>query len=297
MSILNRASDGLFNVLIVLYTVVHESKSIQRDRLISKCAPGLIDQEKVRQTLIRWIQLGLFQISTEEEVSIAEEYQLDRNRKWEISLLNLPNLIRRVVFDDQNNQNFWDSEKSLSADFTRGVAWLLAQDVYAFSSQNFSTIETLESSQIKDKTKRVVVNNTRWDGLKEWAAFLGFGWNADSFVVDPTGAVCDVLPDIFGDANVLSIDRFLDRLSTVLPVMDGGKYRLQIETELNPSSWHKNREDHLSTSLSRVLKRLDFSGHIRIERKSDSKMAFHLSTGGGESWGDPITHVALITRG
>lgn len=293
MSILNRTNDGLFNVLIVLYIIVHKTTTIEKERLLDRCVPGSLDRKMANQTLNRWQQLGLFKIDEDQNVSIAKDYNLPSKDVQSY----LPSMLRTIVLDARNNENFWDSEKSLSADFTRGLSWLLAQDIYKFDTQNHATVQSAEFEQIRDANKRVVQNDTRWAGLREWMVYLGFGWEADNLVIDPTIAVQDQLAKVFSDSIVLAINDFLARLSVQLPVVDTGKYRQMIEAELDTSVWHKADEKFISTSLSRAIKRLEFAGKVRLEKKADAEIAYYLSQRSGLTWGDPVTHIAFIDRG
>ncbi|UVO55332.1 hypothetical protein [Sphingomonas sp. SUN039] len=42
----------------------------------------------------------------------------------------------------------------------------------------------------------------------------------------------DVLPDVFGTAKTMLTAEFLDRVAAALPVLDGGKYRREVEAVL-----------------------------------------------------------------
>ena len=54
MTILNTASDGFFNVLIVLHRTLAQYGPMDKDRLIRLCSPGPDDDAtKIRQTLLR----------------------------------------------------------------------------------------------------------------------------------------------------------------------------------------------------------------------------------------------------
>jgi hypothetical protein len=98
MSVLNTASDGFFNVLIVLYRAVSAYGKMPRDRLLSICSAGS-DGARLRQTLNRWTELGLF---TEDngQILLAPEAQLNPHDDKALSRATdtLPALIRRIIF-------------------------------------------------------------------------------------------------------------------------------------------------------------------------------------------------------
>src|SRR5689334_22410978 len=81
MSILNRPSDGLVSVLLVLRRAVHAYGPMPRGRLIELCAPeGAVRQDSpasqmmVWKTLHRWLQLGLFR-QDGEVIHLAPEFK------------------------------------------------------------------------------------------------------------------------------------------------------------------------------------------------------------------------------
>ena len=65
MSILNRASDGLFNMVTVLYNTLRHEGPMNRDKLLAMVAPASVseDRKMASNSLNRWIDLGLFEES------------------------------------------------------------------------------------------------------------------------------------------------------------------------------------------------------------------------------------------
>jgi len=291
MTILNRPSDGLFNILIVIYKTLALKGGQSRERLESVCAPGEISKEKIGQTLNRWTQLGLFE-DQDGKFSIVTEFKLPPKKISEEIGVKLPLFLRKLVFSETNNENFWDSAGSLSADFTRGIAWLLAQDIYSFPTMNHDDVQEIENQQFTDTNRRMLQNDTRWSGLKEWAIYLGFGWDGKHFVIDPTAAIQESLPIVFGNKKSLTVGAFLDSLAKELPVVDFGKYRLEVEKFLNIQRWSCPPKFHISSSLSRAIKRLEVSGLLRLDYQSDAGEAYRLIGQGGNDWGS-LTHVVF----
>jgi hypothetical protein len=123
----------------------------------------------------------------------------------------------------------------------------------------------------------ILRNGERWPGFKEWAEYLGFGWKSHvskGTTADPTEAVRDALPDVFGKQKSLSPNDFIARLAEQLPVLDGGTYRLEVEKILKSTddsdSWRGPSEGQLSSSLSRALLRLSVERSLILELKADS---------------------------
>ena len=289
MSILNRPSDGLFNVLLVVFKALSYWGPQTRERIESLCAPGSISKEKIGQTLIRWTQLGLIEFD-------GEKYSINpklRPKKKDIDTfvqIELAKKILKIVLHESNNKNLWDSEGARSADFTRGIAWLLTQNIYAFPTSSHPKVAEVEKIQILDESKRMLQNNTRWNGLKEWAKFLGFGWDGKDFVIDPTQAVNWFLPEVFESKRTLTTGEFIAVLSRVVPVLDQGIYRLEVESALNTKYWEKPNSKHLSKSISRAMKRLEVEGVLRLESRADSGEVYQLLGQGDTEWG-AVSHV------
>jgi hypothetical protein len=287
MTILNTASDGFFNVLIVLHRALTARGPMDRERLIGLCSPGPDgDAARLGATLLRWTQLGLFKKSED------GKYSLDNADK---DPERLPSRCRRLLLNETNNQNFWDNEGTLAADFTRALAFVLAQDIYAEEFAVHAKVQALEQRQVADEGRRVLQNDVRWNGLRFWGDFLGFFWVDLRRWPDPTAAVRDELPVVFGDRTELPAADFVARLSEHLPVLDGGRYRLQVEAALNPAEWHPPANPKLlSTSLSRALWRLSQpGGPMRLERRADAADNRTLQRSGGREW-QTFTHVLLI---
>jgi hypothetical protein len=126
MSLINLPQAGTRTVLIVIYRLLlHEKKSIKRDVLIDLCAPKeAIDQKTVNITLNTWVELGLLN-EKEGKISISEKIpKKERDHKY------LSKYVRERVLALENNEKFWEVEKSKCADFSRAISWLYAQDVY-----------------------------------------------------------------------------------------------------------------------------------------------------------------------
>lgn len=294
MSVLNQASDGLFNVLIVLVRALVRFGPKGREDLIRACGGAVeaLDTSHLNRTLNRWTELGLF--SEDKGVTIiAEPYRAALSKNADDAEACLAKVVRTVVLLSANNTRFWESEEARSADLSRGVAWMLAQDVYTLDV-NTDRLAELEARQVIDSARRKIAqNNTRWNGLKTWMVYLGFARDGMQWVVDPTEALRDGLTDIFGPNRELSGPAFLERAASVLPVLDGGAYRTQVEAALNESDWPRLRPGLVSSSLSRAIQRLDREGFITLSVRSDPEGVVTLTSSNARTWRN-VSHIALI---
>jgi len=288
-------SDGLFNVLIVLTRAIVHFGSKSRDELLKVCGAnlGLVDPKQLNQTLIRWTELGFFSSNEDGLVAIREPYRGRLAKSADDSETRLPKIIREIALAPQNNERYWESEENKSADLSRGLSWILAQDVYRTDTGSHGKIASLEDAQVADVSRRIFQNDTRWNGLRTWMTYLGFARGGAQVTIDPTEALRDELPDIFGSVETLPAPIFIKQAANRLPVLDAGAYRLPLEAVLNPQSWVPPPDGHVSTSLSRAIQRLDYEGVIAAELKSDPEGGITLIGAEGRTW-RTVTHVRRL---
>jgi hypothetical protein len=297
MSILNRPSDGLVSVLVALVRSSVMLGTMPKGKLIDVCSPkslGEGKQDMAIKTLNRWIELGLFTVSGKEEVKVAEEYR-GGLRKLNATANSIAEVVREIVLSPENNKNFWGEEENRSADFSRAVCWMLAQNIHQFVPTSYSHVEPKALEQANSAEVILFQNDTRWSGYVSWATFLGFG-RSDSgkasggFITDPTPSVAGAVKSLLPKKKDVSITEFLDGLSDLLPVLDGGDYRQEVEGKLRPEKWKAPASNDVSSSLSRALLRLRSQGILRLEKRSDSDAQVRL-VGRGGSVVQSVTHI------
>lgn len=287
-------SDGLFNVLIVLVRALVRLGPKSRDDLLKACGSDLdiVDAKHLNQSLTRWIELGLFAVEGG-VVVLRDPYRSQLSRTTDTAEARLMKVAREIALAPENNARFWESEENRSADLSRGLSWILAQDVYSMDTSSHQKVATLESTQVADRAKHILQNDTRWNGLRTWMLYLGFARGGTQVTIDPTEAVRDMLPSIFDREESLPAPIFVERAAAALPVLDGGVYRLQIEEVLKDSNWTRPSDGHLSTAFSRAIQRLDREGLIAAEKKSDTEDGIMLVGSHQRSWRS-VTHVRRI---
>lgn len=293
MTVLNRTNDGLFNVLIVLVRTLVRFGPQSRENLIRACGGDFCTEEKnqLAQTLTRWTQLGLFGID-DEKVVLAPTHLPQLGKTADAAESRLPYVARSIALSKINNERFWVGDGAKCADLSRGMAWILAQDVYLLDS-NTKGLLNLESKQLKDSAKQKIFQNERdLPALREWMLYLGFARESMQWVVDPTEALREVLPEIFGSGRELTGPAFVERAASVLPVLDGGAYRTQVEEALKERSWPQPRVGCLSSSLSRAIQRLDREGVVTLANRSDTEGVVTLTGTSKRTWRE-VSHVAL----
>ena len=292
MSVLNTTNDGHFNVLICLVRAVVKFGPVPRARLFDLCgaASPSVSDTKLSQTLNRWKELGLF--IDGDRVAVAEPYRGQLGADADRAETALSRCASDILFADRNNERFWENEDSKSADLTRAIAWMLMQDIYTLDTSNAEAIMGVERRQSSGAAHRIIQNDTRWTGLRPWMTYLGFAREDTVLRVDPTDAIRQVLPAVFGDAESMTATEFLAGLAMLLPVLDGGIYRLKVEEAMSERAWDKPQSGWVSSALSRALQRLDFEHKIALEQRSDTADGATLMGRSKKAWRQ-FTHVRL----
>jgi hypothetical protein len=283
MTIINYASDGLYPELIALFRVVAHLGTVDRKAIIDLCSPGTLgDATRLRSALARWTDLGLF-LADAETIRISERFAKKRGESLEKLTARIPSACRSLMLEAPNCLPLWGDPTGIAADFVRGAAWLLAQDIYALPT-SWSDVEPIQSAQIA-ADKKIIENDVRWNGLRFWMRYLGFATgDSGAFQVDPTLAIREELPTIFGSRTDLPAQEFTTALASRLPVFDFGQYRQTVEEVLNPAAWQPPENGHLSMSLSLALRRLALENVIRLEGKADAGTSFRLTGRKSRIW-------------
>jgi len=149
----------------------------------------------------------------------------------------------------------------------------MAQDVYRL---HFREVNDLELKQVADSDLRLMQNATRINGLQYWGHFLGFIRQPGGGDVDPTLAIREVLSDCIAPGEELAATEFIERLSAVLPVLDGGGYSVAVLSRLERASLPRLQPGQLSPALSRAMFGFLFDQTLHFESRSDVGTAITL---------------------
>ena len=292
MSILNRTNDGFAAVLIALWRTVRNLEPMSKEKLLALCAPDSISDKDAKNTLRRWTQLELF-VEREGKVWLASPFDKLRTDR-DVEYRSFRREVRRLAFSEKSNRDFLVPEPDGAADFSYVTAWLLSTDVFAGHFRNLASMQRFETEQVlpigDGDSKYALQNDTRWTGFKDWAAFLGFGWNSTPFQLDPTEAIEDELDEIFDGQAELTVDEFVQRLGEKLPVLDGGQY-FQRARERAATGWRPIESHQLSPALGRALLRLQCAGRLNIEARADADSRSLLGVGFASK--QRVTHLGL----
>lgn len=269
MSLLNLTSDGLPNILVVLYSAIAKTRTqMTAKELLEAIAPGSVvrDARIARATLNRWSDLGMFREDPDTKV-------LSLHRPPPTSMNSADDIIRAVrmearqlALSEANNLDLWAREGTLAADLTRSLAWLLALDVYRQGSDN---LFSLANDHIHGTGLTLMQNAERIVGLKSWGYFLGFIRHPKAIDIDPTLAISEVLPDCINPGEEMPAKDLIERLAQALPVIDGGLYRQTVMSKLRDNALPPLQATQLSTSLSRALHCLMVNQTLNFSSRAD----------------------------
>lgn len=204
-------------------------------------------------------------------------------------------VLRKKAFAGGINDVTAPSDKGAS-DLSRSLAWFLAQDVYKgvepWSSNGPRGVQRLQQDQFKDL--RAFQNDTRWTSFIRWAPALDLAEFTPSkklliLMPDPTKAIEEEIPGVFGKQKRLAMGDFLQRLSDEIPVLDRGSLKSATIslTELSED------EGTVSFSVGHALRRLHARGVVELQSLADAPQ-FMLQGSNGQK--DGFSHVELRKR-
>lgn len=270
MTVLNSASEGLPNELIVLARACFEAGPILREELVELCE--MDGQTRLRGCLSKWTALGLF-VLHDDKVEISSEVK-GAGEGVDAWTERLPSFCRTLVFKRENYQPLFGEDAGTSADLVKGLAWLLAQDIFALPD-SWDGVGKLEVEQLEDAHK-IFSNDVRFNAFRYWARFLGFANNNRGFFLDSANAVREEVRAILKSSEFMSADGLVSELSKRIPVFDGGVVRDEMIGKINPGTQSKLKPRQLSIALSHALQRLEMEQVIAFDSPSDTESGFML---------------------
>jgi len=287
VAIINNAHPGSQIRLICLIDRVlnrRGNKPILQNELESLLRPEALPQsdigaERLRKNLDFWLEEGLWLKS---EAGISPHSPLANER-------NLPGRVLRTLMANEPKETLLEGMRGQP--FLLGITALLAQNKYTFVGKSNLTKETvpgavgllLKDSVNEGERRQINLSNEATTFL-EYAFFLGFVEPfMEGYLVDPTRAIENVLDSVLDNHSSLPAIDFITRLAEVLPMLDGGSYRQQVEPLINAYNWIPNEPLHLSASLSQALVRLELAMQLKFEIRADDHQAVLLFMPNGQT--------------
>ncbi len=287
MAIINNAHPGSqIRLICVIDRVLNRrgNKPVLQDDLESLLRPEALPQsdigaERLRKNLDFWLEEGLWLKS---ESGISPHSPLANER-------NLPGRVLRALIANEPKETLLEGMRGQP--FLLGITSLLAQNKYTFFGKSTLTKETvpgavgllLKDSVNEGERRQINLSNEATTFL-EYAFFLGFVEPfMEGYLVDPTRAIESVLDSVLDNHSSLPAVDFISRLAEVLPMLDGGSYRQQVEPLITADNWTPNEPLHLSASLSQALVRLELAMQLKFEIRADDHQAVLLFMPNGQT--------------
>lgn len=266
--------------VIVLYLARCRGQCDERNRIVDAISPpSLTDSPRKHQldakhNLTSAIEIGLASRDGD-RVTLSSESTAAASK----GTAAIAALIRQRVLSEDLNYTSWGSQTG-ARDLTNALAWFLTfgpTNAPARWEGNPPSAKFLQEADFgprlsdnDDASGWPISNDTRWTAFQRWACSLGFAWRSPSgrLVPDPTPAVRDSLPSIFGGESTLNSRSFVEALGTKLPVLESGTYRRFMEKNWSRSS---DSIEALSTATTDALGRLEAEGYLTFEDRADAR--------------------------
>ncbi len=279
MSIINNAHAGSSLSLLCLIDnlLIRLKKTLSFEELLTICRPiGLPKNEnqegKFNETLNFWIEEGLY-IKEDGGIKLSQLYKKEDSLSYRVLNCLLSNLSPESDLNGNRAERLFTS-----------LACLLSIDQYTFYGELY-----IESNMLAEKLSNetvVKINSNSPPTLIAYAVFLGFFEYIDKvgistrYICDPTRAIENILDNVFAGEKELQGKVFINRLSEILPILDGGYYRRKVEAQMQTK--HDRINNEISASLSHALFRLNVANKIGFVDRADNRESLTIRLPDGE---------------
>lgn len=276
MSIINNANPGSqISLLCMIYRVISRNNGkLTVDDITMLCRPDNLStndnqRKKFKEELDFWMEDGhqLWRKNSDDRLCIA--HVTDDSSLNSIAMLTNDALFVSRVGD------LFGARTHDARDLFIYMSCILSDDRFLPNSPG-----VLDNSSLDNICQYLPgpPNGNERRFLLNYGLFLGYlEAVSGGSVVDPTRAVRGALPRIFDKKKTLTAKEFFFRLSTSIPLLDGGQYRQQVEEKMKSNGWINSiSQNHISRSLSHALTRLQMSNVIELDGDDDDRAALYL---------------------
>jgi hypothetical protein len=266
--------------------LIHELESPDRQQLFDLVQPQELDpDDQGRQDVVEIVFENAVKCGLIEETSDATRRIVLRGDALEAirSLDGFRCHMQRVVL------GVTDSTKPNEL-FSLFSAWYAAQNADVIRSSP-SQLAIRFNEQIYPGEVQQRFNETKFNGWRQWAVFLGLGWvfrygARQVLIPSAYSRVKDALCKVSSGAETISMKEFVDRLGKACPELDGG--------DLFRRSYLISRSgvnaQQLSLMVSSALRALHADGTIKLVKERDA-ISWYLFPAQGQEFHSEVTHV------
>jgi len=281
MAIINNAHAGSdVSLLCLIYRVIARNNGrLTVDDITALCRPATLPdsanaEKKFGENLRFWLDEDHQLWSRDDEGKLGIKVTEDWKNPSAIAVAANKALFATPI------HNITESDQKATEGLFRALAGLLASDYFSFSTGRRMGNRELDNFFAYNLAK-FAPNNNEKPVIRDYGLFLGFFERDGSGIyVDPTRAIHGAVREVFEDDDELHISEFLRRLANVLPVLDGGAYRQEIEAQMTGPLSSDSDKRQISVALSLALERLSYKHVLRYEARSDDPESWTLQLPG-----------------
>lgn len=270
MSIVSVA-EAMPNRLFIIYaTLLDRSGGETRDRLREQMSPASLRKGQDNSTTVfdnslrEARAIGL--VTEEDGTLVVPPAARPAPRQGEVQAFH--SHILRTLFDDAL------ADAAGQRNVAPAIAWLLMQDPLRPMPWSENP-RPIISRQLADSDNFDLGNASRLQTLAYWARYLGFarlvGAGQVHIVPDPHDAIALLLTEVFAKDAALRAGEFRKRLAVLCPVLEDGIIRNRVEQQAREEVV-RTQPLRLSRTTSLALLRLEASGRIALEQRSDAEV-------------------------
>lgn len=285
MSIINNANPGSSLVLLPLFDRIVQSAPapLSQEAIVARYRPNSLPTNdnawgKIRENLAFWCRLGLWPM---EEERILPQPNETRPLYQRVLQCTIDACKEKGIAEGNECEPLW-----------RVLACLMSLQQHSFMGTEPLSIADVAKNVHKWLPPGTVNSNSEKSPI-EYGRYLGFLELApdQNYYTDPTRAIQGFLPLIFGEQKTLPIKTFMANMAEVMPMMDGGEFRVKVQEMMAENGWSASESSNISTSTSLALRRLEISQQIQLIVGSDDAASLSLQLPGGET--RPISQISL----
>lgn len=186
-----------------------------------------------------------------------------------------------------------DQETSGNRDFAFAAAWFLSRPL-ANPLEPSAEYKPIIENELSDTDVYQLTNASRSAMFAHWSRYLGLAERLNlggniTLVADPTDIISKKLSKIFNGCDRLNIDEFLQSMSSLMPIFEGGAVRTAVEKRFVRGRSREKAE--LSESTSLALFRLEKRKHLALDNRSDATANILRAFGGDPR---PVSHIIRL---
>jgi len=276
MSIINNANPGSSLVLIPLFDRIVQNARIplSQDAIVARYRPNNLPANdnawgKIKENLAFWCRQGLWPM---EDKIILPQAGESRPLYQRVLQCTIEACKEQGIAKGNECEPLWRvlacllslQQHTLMGTWPISVA-KIAEDVHKW----------LPAGTINNNSEKLPIEFGRYLGFLELAP-------DQNYYTDPTRAIKCFLPQIFGELKTLPIKTFMANMAEVMPMMDGGEFRVKVQEMMAERGWTMPEGKNISTSTSLALRRLEISQQIQLIAGSDDAASLYLQLPGGE---------------